>query len=1003
MKRKLIMTAAVLLALTSLAGCNVNAGDKGGESNSQSKRDDTYATVTFDLNYAGAPAAETVQVEKGDYIDPPENDPVREGYFFNGWYDNPTGTGVSFDFYLTSIDEDITLYADWAAAYTVTFYLNKPEAAQDEVYQAVNVKAGELVTKPTDPKISKFEFAGWYKSAACAEGDEFSFSTSITQDLSLYAKWQEPDWGTVKKAIDNYLSFLSIVDGVTVPQFPNGGYSTDDRSATSLKIYGPEKCLTEYKPILEAAGYEVSEDAETEVVTATSQYITLVMDEDETRGDQTFTMQLKINGAGESTTFNDLIYQIGTKQNFVTVPAAAKTQFNKFNCYKSVLRSGGDCAVIYCYLDNKPADSTQTDEEYYNAKVKAFMDALGSNYFKGTFSNDPSKYFIDKAYLTMNQVSSFDETAPLRIELLCYNYCAQYGQGTTINKLDKDVFAAACNAASWRPKAAFELDLSDITATNSANGKNFILSYDTAEDEEEGDSLSVDILGVKTGTTSANAVNNKIIAALEALEDWEVYRDSSNKFQYAYHFAANSSGAIKVDAKLVLEKTSNATIKGITGGQTISIVLTPLDAEWNAKAVSDYFEKQALPGDEAKLPAYEGDFAALKVEKSANAEYLDIQLLRTKKDEALAYKDKLLTTEFGYTVAKSDVEKGEYTLRSASDSFDVELFIGDDTFEIAIVSFCAREVEFATAFDKLDPLLSARNGFEFPAAAKALLTANYTKVEYASFFYEKAGLGYTEMNFVSNIASVGSGEDNPVELNKDALINYFKGEGYSASQSTSGADLVKKRGKTIYFQVVAPSAADKVDYYTLEITVTGNNSEPLDDGHVVKISDTDYSSDNGDVFLLNLVNDYIKGKFADKEDSTVPSFYSTLADPTAVVETSLHIYTNLESRISVFYYTFTYTFTNAADINAAATAYIAALKALGYKHAEFGSLTPTPVGYWNASSGEFVDLSAEDNELAIMVFYIGSSTYREGVELTPESDDIFEQVKKPKKLKYIFK
>ena len=71
MNKKLIMTAAALLALTTVAGCEIKSGGNGSASNvpSDSSEADTFATVTFDLNYAGAPAAQTVQVEKGDYID----------------------------------------------------------------------------------------------------------------------------------------------------------------------------------------------------------------------------------------------------------------------------------------------------------------------------------------------------------------------------------------------------------------------------------------------------------------------------------------------------------------------------------------------------------------------------------------------------------------------------------------------------------------------------------------------------------------------------------------------------------------------------------------------------------------------------------------------------------------------------------------------------------------------------------------------------------------------
>lgn len=976
MNKKLIMTAAALLALTTLAGCNIKPGGGSASKADDSSVDpDTYATVTFDLNYDGAPAAETVQVEKGDYIDPPEN-PVREGYYFNGWYESADASGLEFDFFLTSIDEDITLYADWSAAYTVTFYLNKPEAAQDEVYDSATVKAGELVTKPANPKISGFEFGGWFKTAACAENDEFNFATPITDNVNLYAKWQEPDWGIIKKVIEKYLSFVSTVYGVEVPKFPNSGYAYDERYSNALVITAPEKCLDEYKPILEAANYTVTEDTDASVVTAVNDYITLEMNEDESRGDETFRMLLKINGAGEATEFNDLVYQIGTQQNFISIPAAAKSQFSKFDAYKGTLQgSGNPCVSVGLYLDAKPEDSTQTDEEYYNSKVTAFMNALGSNYNKGTFSNSPDKYFYDKAYLTMNQVSSFDEATPLRIDLLCYSYCGQYGQGVSINKIDKDVFASACNAAAWKPKASFELDLSDLAATHAVNGKNFVLEYDTGSDDGE-DYLTVDILGVKTATASRNAVNNKIIAALDGFEDWETFKDSSNKFQYAYHYTTNASGAKKADAKLSLSYSTAASWRNVTGGQLVEITLTPIDGDWNAKAVADYFKEQALPGDETSLPAYTGDFAAMQYEEDEYGRYLDIVLLYTKQEEALAYKDSLLEAANGYTLVDSDAAKGEYSLLSASGNFQVELSISEDSFEIVIVSFVEKEREFNNeTFAEIGAVLQARNGFEFPAAALGLLTATYTKVNYASFFHVKNGVGFTSISLVSNFAS---GDSNPVQADAEALINYFKEQGYTYTAS-SGA--LKYRGKTIYVEATAPSG--DASFYALEITVLGSPSEPLDDGHVIKISDTEYIADNGDAFLYNLVTSYIASKYTGMETPAVPSFYNSLEDKSACLGTTLDIMTNLES-YTIFYYNFAYEFASSDGLEALVTAYKNILKAAGWQHGEFTALTGSPEGYWNAASGEFVTVGVSGNNVNVRVFFIGS-TYRSSVEITPEA------------------
>ena len=969
MNKKLIMAAAALLALTTLAGCDVNPG--GG-----SKDSDKYATVTFDLNYAGAPAAQTVQVEKGDYIDAPE-EPVREGYYFNGWYETQDASGLEFDFYLTSIDEDITLYADWAAAYTVTFYLNKPEATDNEVYDTANVRVGDLVTKPANPKISRFEFAGWFKTSACAEGDEFSFSTPITENLSLYAKWQEPDWNVIKSAIDDYLSFVSIAYGVSVPKFPNSGYAYDDRYSNALVITAPEKCLTEYKPILEEAGYTVTTDDETGIVKAVNEYITLEMGEDESRGEETFRMLLKINGAGEGTTFSDIVYQIGTQQNFITIPAAAKALFTKFEVYRVKLTTGTPAVSAGLYFDPKPEDSTQTDEEYFNDKVKAFMNALGSSYNKGTFSNSPAKYFYDKAYLTMNQVEVFDSTTPLKIDLLCYSYAGQYGAGVSINKIDNDIFAAASASATWKTKASFELDLSDMTSSYAVNGKDFVVQYDVGEDESA--YIEIDILGVKTAAAARTAMYNKIINALDAFEDWEPFVDSSNKFAFAYHYSLNASGAKKADAKLTLSYTGTGAVRTITGGQAIEVVLTPVDGDWNDKLVADYFKEQAMPNDNSALPAYTGEFVAMEAKEDDYGRYLDISLIYTKPTEALAYKDSLLETANGYSLVSSDAAKGEYTLVSASGNFQVELMIDEDSLEIVIVPFFDRELTYnAAAITEISNHIKARNDFEFPAAAFALLTATYTKAVYGSFFNVKSGLGYTSVTFVSNVASVGEGQDNPVEADATALINYFKSEGYSEGSNGS----LKRRGKTIYIEVAKPTT--DVPYYALEMAIVGGYSELLDDGHVVKITDTEFIADNGDAFLLNHVTSYIKGKYASMENSQLPSFYGTLADASACNGTTLSILTNLES-YDIYYYYLVYEFASAEGLDALAAAYKTALKAANFKHGELALIQGNPEGYWNESSYEFVTVDVEENSINIKVFFIGEAHRAGAVDLTPEA------------------
>lgn len=56
-------------------------------------------------------------------------------------------------------------------------------------YEPVFLEAGERVTKPADPKENGWLFKGWFTDQAFTQ--PFDFNTPITQDVTLYAKWEE--------------------------------------------------------------------------------------------------------------------------------------------------------------------------------------------------------------------------------------------------------------------------------------------------------------------------------------------------------------------------------------------------------------------------------------------------------------------------------------------------------------------------------------------------------------------------------------------------------------------------------------------------------------------------------------------------------------------------------------------------------------------------------------------------------------------------------------------
>lgn len=980
MNKKLIMTAAALLAFSTLAGCNVKTGSNSNSGNSNqpstsSQEPDTNCTVTLDLNYDGAPAATTLSVEKGDYANAPA-DPVRDGYYFEGWYLDQEASGDAFDFVLTPITSDITLYAGWAAACDVTFYLNEPGKEQ-EVYLKVTVKSGTLVTQPDNPKITGWAFGGWFNTADCNEGDEFSFTRRVNSNKNAYAKWNEPNWQTVKDALDEFSSFITKVLGVEVPQFPNSDYIVDDTYGDALIVSGPDTCIAEYVPILQAAGYTVDTDAGV----ATNDYFKIEFTEDAEKG---FEMTIFIADSGESTEFKALPYQVGTQQNYVGLPTAASSLFTKFYTYKSKLQGGGNCAVIDMNFEAKPEGSSQTDEEYWNAKVEAMITALKANgYNAGYFTNTGGRYFYDKAYLTMNQVEAYSESAPLKVEILAYSYVAQYGSGVSYNSVDAGALATAVSNSGWKPKITLNVDYSDIAAQYAVNKKNFITEYDADEDYIELDIFCVD----GTSYTPLNALAQRFLESLD--NSWDVMQQDGSQLMdkyYAYHYTTNASGKKVADAQLYFDYDYNSgrNVLGV-GSLAFSVIIVPVEVQWNTEVVNGYFAKQALEGDQVALPAYPGEFAVIETAPSADGSYLQIGMLYTKAEEVAAYIETFNGASSGYSLVAADAEAGEYEYVSASGNFELYFYVAENSFVIVVDAAPLQEATFdAAGQQKVNGIVKARSNVEFGSDFYALLTANYTKIEFSSYFDFAQDAGVNTIEFITDIESVAQGQTNPVDTDITAIANFYKAQGYSWSSRTGK---LTSASNTITVKKISPSSTNG-QFFKLQLVVVGNPPEKLDDGHCTKINSTTYVADNGDAFLLGVASDalrninatyynnYCKGKV---ENSQLPSLYSVLGENASAYSSTTLSMTNLSSYDSALMYNYVLTsqFVDETEGNtilaAIKDAYLAALTSAGFVAASNDIWTTAHPGYWNAASGEFVEVSvvADSDQIKVDVYWIG--------------------------------
>lgn len=109
--------------------------------------------------------------------------PTVEGFTFDGWYADENRT-IEFDF-TKPITSNTTVYAKWTAKdYEVSFVTEHGNAPASQ-----NVKYNGTASDPGKLKEEGYTFIGWYTDHTCTT--EFKFSTPITGDTKVYAKWEK--------------------------------------------------------------------------------------------------------------------------------------------------------------------------------------------------------------------------------------------------------------------------------------------------------------------------------------------------------------------------------------------------------------------------------------------------------------------------------------------------------------------------------------------------------------------------------------------------------------------------------------------------------------------------------------------------------------------------------------------------------------------------------------------------------------------------------------------
>ena len=145
--------------------------------------------------------------------------PSKENHTFAGWYNGDEK--FDFDADTTNAPNVLELVAKWDInQYTVKFVSEHGDAPTSQ-----NVPYNEPAKDPGELMAEGYTFIGWYADAACTT--EFKFSTPITGDTKVYAKWEKnapvlPDTYAL-----NVSGAFVYVDGVDV---------TAPAGDTSLKL-----------------------------------------------------------------------------------------------------------------------------------------------------------------------------------------------------------------------------------------------------------------------------------------------------------------------------------------------------------------------------------------------------------------------------------------------------------------------------------------------------------------------------------------------------------------------------------------------------------------------------------------------------------------------------------------------------------------------------------------------------------------------------------------------
>ncbi len=186
----------------------------------------TDITVSFDLNYEGAPALEAQTIAIGGTATEPAA-PTREGFLFQGWYADAAGE-TAFDF-TAELRTETTVYAKWEEIklddgeklVTITFMYNYEGAPNNGVATTRQQAPNRIFPNNVSAQREGHYLKGWYNDAECTSPVVIGVSNRLTEDTTVYARW--------------YSIYKFEAEDIDVSELSGNGYSGDANGKSMIQ------------------------------------------------------------------------------------------------------------------------------------------------------------------------------------------------------------------------------------------------------------------------------------------------------------------------------------------------------------------------------------------------------------------------------------------------------------------------------------------------------------------------------------------------------------------------------------------------------------------------------------------------------------------------------------------------------------------------------------------------------------------------------------------------